>query len=65
MKYGAFNMIPKANYEVLNETSRHSHGPRKLPVDITNEGIAHNFLDIKGTVHFEFISQGQTVHQAY
>jgi hypothetical protein len=23
------------------------------------------FLDIKGTVHFEFISQGKTVNEAY
>jgi hypothetical protein len=38
-------------------------------VEITNEDNAHHFLltsfDIKGTLHFEFIPQGQTVSQAY
>jgi len=31
MKHDAFNMIPKANYKVCNENSRHTHDPRKFP----------------------------------
>jgi len=31
----------------------------------TNEDTAHHFFDIKGTVLFEFILQGQTVNWAY
>jgi hypothetical protein len=34
-------------------------------VVITNEGSALAFFDIKCIIHFEFISQGQTVNQAY
>jgi hypothetical protein len=32
---------------------------------ITNEGVLITFLDITGTVHSEFIPQGQTVNHTY
>jgi hypothetical protein len=33
--------------------------------EITYEDKAHHFLQCNGTVHFEFIPQGQKVNQAY
>jgi hypothetical protein len=40
-------------------TQKSSHG------EITNEDNAYHFLRIKGTVHFEFIPQGQRVNLTY
>jgi len=34
-------------------------------IKITNEDDADTLFNIKGTVQFEFISQGQTVNQTY
>jgi hypothetical protein len=42
----------------------HKWFKENLLVEITNEDNAHHF-HIKGIVHFEFISQSQTVNQPY
>jgi hypothetical protein len=49
MKYGAFDMVPKANDKSCNANSRHPHDTKKLAnVEITNEENAHHFLQYQG-----------------
>jgi hypothetical protein len=60
-KHGTFTMILKAYDEVCNGSSRHLHDTSKSQM----KTLLITFFDIKDIVHFEFISQGQTVNQAY
>jgi hypothetical protein len=57
MKHGAFSVISKAADIPTTQESSH--------IEITNEDNVHHFLRYQGTVHFEFIPQGQTVNQAH
>jgi hypothetical protein len=43
MKHSAFNMILKANDKVFSGYSRHTHDPRSLQVEITNEDKALHY----------------------
>jgi NCAIR mutase (PurE)-related protein len=62
--HGAFNMIPKANDKVGNAamgtadipTNQHSYH-----VESQMKTMLITVFDIKGIVHFEYISQDQTV----
>jgi hypothetical protein len=64
MKHVAFNITPKANDQVCNETA-----------DTTTQETWHvkskmntmliTFFDTMCIIHFEFIPQGQTVKRAY
>jgi hypothetical protein len=64
MKYSAFNMTPKSNDKFCNANIRHPHRISKS--QMTKMLVAFfSFFSIKGTAHFESITQGQTVNQAY
>jgi hypothetical protein len=65
MKYSAFNMIMKENTKFATETANIPTTQERSHIKITNETMLITFLNIKGTVHFEFIPQDQTVNQIY
>jgi hypothetical protein len=52
------------NYEKVKCFEWHKWFKESSHVEITTEDNAHYFVT-NGTVHFEFIPQGQTVNQAY
>jgi hypothetical protein len=59
-------MIPKATDKVFNGNSRHPNDPKKARMSKSQVKILLiTFFNIKGTFHFEFVPQGQTVKQAY
>jgi hypothetical protein len=60
-KHGAFSMIPKFVMEQLTSPRSKKARMSKSQVRI----LLISFLGIKGIVHFEFITQGQRVGQAY
>jgi hypothetical protein len=65
MKHSALNMTPKSNNKSPMETADIPVTQDSSHVEITNEDNAITFFHITGTVHSEFIPQGQTVHEAY
>jgi hypothetical protein len=65
MKHDVFSMITRANH-VFSGNDRHPQDPYKLaPMSESHIKIMLiAFFDIKGTVHSEFIPQGQSVNKA-
>jgi len=61
MKHGTFNMNLKAN-EVFNGNNIYPCDPKRACMlkSQMNTMLTTSF-DIKGSIHFEFIPQGQTV----
>jgi hypothetical protein len=65
MKHGAFNVILKANDKVCNRNSQHPHNLWKFTCWNHKWRQCSLPSSVSIPIHFEFISQSQTVNQAY
>jgi hypothetical protein len=65
MKHGDFNMI-ESKLQILQWKQPTAPRPNKVRMSTSQiKTLPITSLHIKGTVHFEFIPQGQTVNRTY
>jgi hypothetical protein len=65
MKYGGFNIMPKENAKRAMKSPTFPRPKMARMWKSQMKTMLITFFDIKDTVHFEFIQQGQTVNQIY
>ena len=65
MKHGSTNMTLKRSGKMHNGRMSIPHGQKNCRSKSRVKTMLLTFFDIRGIVHYEFVSTGQTVNQVY